>query len=124
MGGDEGSSSALEAPNPSETQGDVVRTREAQIQDNPPFRQGGNGIFSSFSQNPKQVLVAPDSWCVRSKVFHHQHRLLFRRHGYVEAHQLSVPCTFSSTVLASSWTPDTFSSTVLTRIQALLLPKL
>ena len=66
------------------------------------FDKGENGIPPSFSQNPKQVLVASDSWCVRSKVFRHQHRLLYRRHGYVKAHQLPAPCTFSSTVLASS----------------------
>ena len=60
------------------------------------------GLSPSFSQNPKQVLVASDFWCVRSKVFRHQHRLLYRRHDFVEAHQLSVPCTFSSAVLAQS----------------------
>ena len=77
------------------------------------FDKGGNGIPPSFSQNPKQVLVAPDSWCVRSKVFRHQRRLLYRRRDYVEAHQLPTPGTFSSTVLAASWVPCTFSSAAL-----------
>ena len=81
--------------------------------------KGGNGISPSFSQNLKQVLVAPDSWCIRSKVFRHQRRLLYRRRGYVKAHQLPAPCTFSSTVLASSWVPCTFSSAPLARSRAL-----
>ena len=67
------------------------------------FDKGGNGISASFSQNPKQVLVAPDSWCVRSKVFCHQRRLLYSRRDHVEAYQLPAPCTFSLTVLAPSW---------------------
>ncbi|XP_030948887.1 cysteine-rich receptor-like protein kinase 15 [Quercus lobata] len=33
-------------------------------------------------QNPKQALVASDSWCVRSKAFRHQRRLLYRRAPY------------------------------------------
>ena len=116
-----GTTSATEAPGPSEAQGDVVWAGEAQIQDNLSSWQGGNGISPSFSQNPKQVLVAPDSWCVRSKVFRHQRRLLYRRHGYVEAHQLPALDTFSSTVLASSWVPYTFFSTVQAPSWALLL---
>ena len=42
----------------------------------------------------------------------------------MEAHQLPAPCTFSSTVLASSWAPCTFSSTVLAPSWVLLLPEL
>ena len=42
----------------------------------------------------------------------------------MEAHQLPAPCTFSSTVLASSWALCTFSSTVLAPSWVLLLPEL
>ena len=81
MGGDEGSTPASEAPNPSETQGGAVWTGETQTQDNPPFCQGGDDISTSFSQNLKQGLVTSYSWCNSSKVFRHQRHLLYRERG-------------------------------------------
>ena len=81
MGGGEGSTPASEAPNPSETQGGANWTGKAQTQDNPLFCQGGDDISTSFSQNPKQVLVASDSWYDSSKVFRHQRHLLYCERG-------------------------------------------
>ena len=119
MGGDDGSLPASEAPSP---QGDMVRTRMAQIQACPPLWQREDGLPLSFSQNPKQVLVMPDFWHVRRKNFRHQHRLSCRRQVLVQALQLPVPGTFSSTVRTSSWVPCTFSSTALARSQVLSAP--
>ena len=81
MGGDERSISASEASNPSKTQGGANWTGKAQTQDNPLFCQGGDDISTSFSQNLKQGLVASDSWCNSSKVFRHQHHLLYHERG-------------------------------------------
>ena len=66
------------------------------------FRQGEDGTSPSFSQNPKQVLIMPDFWYVRRKNFRHQRRLPCCRQIFAQAHQLSVPGTFSSTVRARS----------------------
>ena len=114
MGGDDGSLPASEAPSP---QGDMVRTRMAQIQACPPLWQREDGLPLSFSQNPKQVLVMPDFWYVRRRNFRHQRRLPCRRQVFAGA-----PYTFSSTVQAPSWVPCTFSSTALAQSQVLSAP--
>ena len=81
MSGDEETTPALEALSPSETKGVAVWTGETQAQDNPPLLQGGGDISTSFSQNPKQVLVASDSWCDSSRVSRRQHHPLHRERG-------------------------------------------
>ena len=64
----------------------------------------------------------PDFWHVRRRNFRHQRRLPCRRQIFAGAPQLPAPCTFSSTVQASSWVPCTFSSAALARSQVLSAP--
>ena len=68
MSGGEGTTPALEALGPSETQDGAVRTGETETQDSSPLSQGGSDASTSFSQNSKQVLVASDFWCDSSGV--------------------------------------------------------
>ena len=64
----------------------------------------------------------PNFWYVRRRNFRHQRRLPCRRQIFAGASQLPAPCTFSSTVRASSWVPCTFSSAALARSQVLSAP--
>ena len=64
----------------------------------------------------------PDFWYVRGRNFRHQRRLPCWRKIFAGAPQLPTPCTFSSTVQAPSWVPDTFSSAALARSQVLSAP--
>ena len=64
----------------------------------------------------------PDFWYVRRRNLRHQRRLPCSRQIFAGAPQLPAPCTFSSTVQASSWVPCTFSSAALARSQVLSAP--
>ena len=64
----------------------------------------------------------PDFWYVRRRNFRHQRHLPCRRQIFTGAPQLPAPCTFSSTVQASSWVPCTFSSAALAPSQVLSAP--
>ena len=76
MSGGEGTIPALEALGPSETQDGAVRTGETETQDSSPLSQDGSDASNSFSQNPKQVLVASDFWCDSSGVSRRQYHPL------------------------------------------------
>ena len=80
MSGGEGTTPAPEALGPSEIQDGTVRTGETQTQDSSLPSQGGSDASISFSQNPKQVLVASDFWCDSSGVSRRQYHPLFLEH--------------------------------------------
>ena len=77
MSGGEGTTPALEALGPSETQDGAVRTRETETQDSSPLSQGGSDDSTSFNQNLKQVLVASDFGCDSSGICRRQYHPLF-----------------------------------------------
>ena len=78
--GGEGTTPSPEALGLSETQDGVVRARETETQDSSPLSQGGGEASSSFSQNPKQVLVASDFWCDGNGVSHRRYHPLSLEH--------------------------------------------
>ena len=59
-----------------ETQDGAVRAGKTDTQDGSPLSQGGSNASTSFSQNPKQVLVASDFWCDSSGVSRRQYHPL------------------------------------------------
>ena len=63
---------ALETMDFSESPNGAVRAKKTKTKDGSPFSRDGNGSFTSFSQNPKLVLVASDFRCNSSGISHHQ----------------------------------------------------
>uniref|UniRef100_A0A7N2LKX8 Uncharacterized protein n=1 Tax=Quercus lobata TaxID=97700 RepID=A0A7N2LKX8_QUELO len=92
---EKGAPSATKVSCPPETQSREVRAKEVQVQGSIPFRHRGEGLFPSFSQNPKQVLVMPVFRYVQGRNFHHQHCLPCSRQIFVGASQPQAPSTFS-----------------------------
>ena len=73
MNGGKGTTPAPKALGLSETQDGAVKVGETETQDSSPLSQDESDSSASFSQNPKQVLVASDFWCDSSGISCHQH---------------------------------------------------